>query len=230
MELRPGIILQARLASTRLPGKALEKIGSRSILEHCLVRLTHNRDAAVVLATTTRGEDDALDEVAERLGVPVFRGDSDDVLGRFVAAASAFRLDPIIRATGDNPVVDMDAAWRVLRALQETGADYVCEHGLPLGAAVEGVTYAALRRADMAADQPYDREHVTPYVKHGRHAFATLLRPAPRPLYRPDLRLTVDTPGDLEHVRTLFAGLESETPTLRRVIEASGVQVRREVA
>ena len=230
MQSRPGIILQARLASTRLPGKALERIGSRSVLEHCLTRLMHNQDAAVVLATTTRSEDDALDEVAERLGVPVFRGDCDDVLGRYVAAASEYRLDPIIRATGDNPVVDMDAAWRVLRAMEDTGADYVCEHGLPLGAAVEGVTYAALRRADIAADQPYDREHVTPYVKHSRHAFATLLRPAPRSLFKPELRLTVDTREDLEYVRSLFSELETETPTLRRVIEASGLEARREVA
>ena len=227
---RPGIILQARFASTRLPGKALELIRSRSILEHCLTRLTQHRDAAVVLATTTRPEDDALDEVAARMGVPVFRGDDTDVLGRFVAAASHFQFDAIIRATADNPVVDMDAAWRVLRALRETGADYVSEQGLPLGAAVEGVTYAALRRADMAAEQPYDREHVTPYVKHPRHAFVTWTRTAPAALYRPDLRLTVDTPSDLEYVRALFAELESETPTLRRVIEASGVQAGREVA
>lgn len=230
MASRPGIILQARFASTRLPGKALASIGTRSVLEHCLVRLTQHRDAAVVLATTTHAEDDALDDVAASLGVPVFRGDSDDVLGRFVAAASEYRIDPIIRATGDNPLVDMDAAWRVLDALADTGADYVCERGLPLGAAVEGVTYAALRRADMAADQPYDREHVTPYVKHGHHSFTTLTRQAPKPLTRPDLRLTVDTPADLAYVRALFDGLESDTPTLRRVIEEADLQAGREVA
>ena len=230
MQTRPGIILQARCASSRLPGKALAHIGSRSILEHCLLRLSQERNAMVVLATTVNGEDDALDAVAERLGVPTFRGDSEDVLGRFAAAASHFGLDPVIRATADNPVVDMDAPWRTLRALRESGADYVSEDGLPLGAAVEGITYAALQHAAMAARQPYDREHVTTYVRSQPQTFRLVTRRAPAPLHRPDLRLTGDTPADLEHVRGIFAGLETEMPTLRRVIEATQDLSRREVA
>jgi spore coat polysaccharide biosynthesis protein SpsF len=230
MQTRPGIILQARFASARLPGKALAPIGSRTILEHCLRRLCEGRDAMVVLATTTNPEDDAVDEVAERLGVPSYRGDSADVLGRFAAAATCFALDPVIRATGDNPVVDMDAAWRALRALRESGADYVCEEGLPLGAGVEGITFAALRRSAMAAQQPGDREHVTTYVKGQPQSFRIHVRRAPASLYRPDLRLTVDTAADLEYLRGIFAGLESEMPTLRRVIEAAHEPASREVA
>jgi spore coat polysaccharide biosynthesis protein SpsF len=230
MQTRPGIILQARMASSRLPGKALAHVGSRSILEHCLRRLCEGRDAMVVLATTVNREDDALDEVAERLGVPAFRGDAADVLGRFAAAASHFGLDPVIRATADNPVVDMDAAWRALRALRESDADYVCEDGLPIGAGVEGITYAALSRSAMAAQQPYDREHVTTYVKSQPQSFRIVTRRAPAPLQRPDLRLTVDTAADLEHVRAIFAGLETEMPTLRRVIEVARELPRREVA
>jgi spore coat polysaccharide biosynthesis protein SpsF len=227
---RPGIILQARFGSTRLPGKALETIRSQTVLAHCLRRLLARRDAAVILATTAGPEDDALDQVAEDLGVPVFRGDSDDVLGRYVGAAFKFRVDPIIRATGDNPAVDMDAAWRVLRALGDSGADYVAEEGLPLGAGVEGMTFAALRRAAMAAHDPYDREHVTTYLKGQPQAFRILVRQAPAPLCRPDLRLTVDTAEDLEYVRGLFDAAETDLPTLSRLIEAAGPNAAREVA
>jgi spore coat polysaccharide biosynthesis protein SpsF len=222
MRTRAGIILQARFGSSRLPGKALKTIGSRTLLEHCLRRLVSTGVARVILATTTNVEDDRLAAVATSLGVPVVRGDVDDVLGRYAAAASAFRLDPVIRATGDNPAVDIMAPGRLLTALRASGADYVGEEGLPLGAAVEGFTYAALCRAAMAAQQPYDREHVTTFVKRNTQAFRILSMHAPVPLYRPDLRVTVDTQQDLDHVRELFARTGSESPTLRQIIEAAG--------
>src|SRR5688572_29352096 len=143
MRTPAGIILQARYASTRLRGKALEPIGGRTILEQCLRRLIAGGVARVILATTCRPEDDVLEVIARRLGVPAYRGDERDVLGRFASAATLFDIDPVIRATGDNPAVDIQAAGRVLAALQATGADYVREEGLPVGAAVEGMTASA---------------------------------------------------------------------------------------
>jgi spore coat polysaccharide biosynthesis protein SpsF len=118
----------------------------------------------------------------------------------------------------------------VLRALGQTGADYASEEGLPLGAAVEGITYAARRRAELAAQSDYDREHVTTYVKSHAQTFRVVMRPAPAPLTRPDLRFTVDTPTDLAYMRELFAAVESWTPTLVRLIDATGTAARREVA
>jgi spore coat polysaccharide biosynthesis protein SpsF len=230
MKSQPGIILQARFASTRLPGKALQTIRARTLLELCVERLRAGRDAMLVLATTLNPEDDALEALADDLGVPCFRGSADDVLGRYVAAAAKFRLDPIIRATGDNPAVDMHAPWRVLRALALTGADYVCENGLPIGGGVEGITYAALRRAERAAQLPYDREHVTTFVKSHPEMFNVLLQPAPEPLCCPSLRLTVDTLQDLQWMRRLFSRVETELPTLRRLIEAGEPHVLQEVA
>jgi spore coat polysaccharide biosynthesis protein SpsF len=230
MRTRAGIILQARFASSRLPGKALKTIGSQTILEHCLRRLIAGGVAHVVLATTTNREDDALAAVASKLGVAVLRGDVDDVLGRFAAAASALRLDPIIRATADNPGVDVLAAGRILTALHSGRVDYVCEEGLPLGAGVEGMTYAALSRAAMAAELPADREHVTTFIKRNPQAFRVMAIPAPAPLRRPDIRLTVDTRQDLEHVRELFARTGTDTPSLRQLIEAAGRRTEAEVA
>jgi spore coat polysaccharide biosynthesis protein SpsF len=210
------------MASVRLPGKALEPIGQRSVLEHCLRRLVSAGVARVVLATTTRDEDDALVEVASRLGVPAYRGSDTDVLARMVEAAERFDLDPIVRATGDNPAVDIQAPGRTLAALQASRADYACEDGLPYGAAVEAVTRDALRRAARETRLPDDREHVTTWVKRRTDLWNLAFPLAPAPVRRPDLRVTVDTPGDLAYVRSLFARAGADEPSLRALIEAAG--------
>lgn len=224
MRTRAGIILQARYASSRLFGKALEPVGGRSILEHCLRRLIKAGVARVVLATTCEPEDDALEVVARRLGVPVFRGDTYDVLGRFAHAARIFDLDPVIRATGDNPAVDVQAPGRLLAALRLTGADYVQEEGLPCGAAVEAMTADALQRAAVLASEPYDREHVTTFIRSHPDLFAVATVAAPAPLVRPSLRVTVDTPEDLDHVRNLFFRTHTDDPSLAALIAAAGAR------
>jgi spore coat polysaccharide biosynthesis protein SpsF len=227
---RPGIILQARLRSTRLPGKALEPIGRWPVLEHCLRRLLASTGATVLLATTKRPEDDALAAVAARLGTAVFRGSAHDVLGRFATAAVRFGFDPVIRATADNPGVDIDAPARVLAALERTGADYVQEPGLPVGGAVEGVTAAALLRASKTAASTYDREHVTTYIKSHPQEFRIVSAEVPAHLRRPDVRLTVDTTDDLDYVRMLFDRAGSELPSIEQLITAAGSGADREVA
>jgi spore coat polysaccharide biosynthesis protein SpsF len=228
MASRAGILLQARLASTRLPGKALEHIEGRPLLEHCLRRLVSAGVARVVLATTMLEEDGVLCDLATRLGVAVYRGSDADVLGRMARAAEAFDLDPVIRATGDNPAVDIDAPGRALAALRSLHADYVCEDGLPHGAAVEAVTREALVRAAREARDPDDREHVTTWVKRRGDLWNLAFPAAPAPLRQPELRLTVDTPADLAYVRSLFARAGAEIPSLRALIDAAAL--KREVA
>ena len=228
MALRPGVLLQARMASTRLPGKALELIGDRPLLEHCLRRLMSGSVARVVLATTALDEDTVLCDLATRLGVAVYRGSEHDVLDRMAKAAEAFDLDPVVRATGDNPAVDVDAPGRALAALRSLHADYVCEDGLPVGAAVEAVTREALVQAAREARDPGDREHVTTWVKRRADLWHVAFPAAPAPLRRPELRVTVDTPADLAYVRALFARTGTAQPSLGALIEAAGE--KREVA
>ena len=241
MRTRAGIILQARYNSSRLPGKALEVVAGRTILEHCLRRLIKAGVAHVVLATTWEPEDDALAVIARRLGAGVYRGDTEDVLGRFADAARFFELDPVLRATGDNPAVDVQAPGRVLAALRQTEADYVLEAGLPYGSAVEGMTAEALHTAAALALDAYDREHVTSFIRTNRHMFEIAEVSAPASLVRPALRLTVDTREDLETVRELFFRTQSDDPSLSALIAASGARaplystvrrasIRREVA
>lgn len=227
---RAGIVLQARMGSSRLPGKALAAIAGRPILEHCLRRLVHAGVAQVVLATTTLAEDDVLAEVARRMGVPVVRGDAADVLARFVTGAEAFGFDTIVRATADNPATDLAAPGRLLAALDAAGADYACEEGLPVGAGVEAITRHALLEAARDARDPGDREHVTTYVRGNSGRFRVLRVAAPAPLRRPDLRLTVDTAEDLAWVRDLYRRAAHEMPSLAQLIEAAGQPARRGVA
>jgi spore coat polysaccharide biosynthesis protein SpsF len=222
MRTHAGIILQARYGSARLRGKILEPVSGRTILEHCLRRLTQAGVARVVLATTAQPEDDVLEHIATRMGVAVFRGDTEDVLGRYAEAAAKFGLDPVLRATGDNPGVDVQSPGRVIAALRSTQADYIREEGLPCGAAVEGFTADALARAAKLATDPYDREHVTTFIRKRRDLFRVTQVDAPASLCRPSLRITVDTKEDLAWVRELFYRTGSEHPSLASLIAASG--------
>ncbi len=215
------IILQARIASTRLPRKALAPIGVRTLLAHCLTRLRVGSAAPLLLATTTSRDDDCLADVARRYGVPVFRGSEHDVLRRYVQAAQSVGAHYVVRATGDNPLVDIGGPERLLRHLCSTGADHVVESGLPCGAGVEAMTMDALSRAAILATDPYDREHVTPLMRRDTTRFAPLVVAAPPRLCRPDLRLTVDTEQDLAFMRQLAAHMEgwATVPELSQVLQ-----------
>ncbi len=232
MSARAAIVIQARMGSARLPGKSLAPIGGRSLLARVVERLLHQGELPVVLATTTLLEDDLLCEEADRLGVTVVRGSADDVLGRYAFAASLLGAPAIIRATADNPAVDLDAPLRTLDILLRSGADYVVDYGLPLGGTVEAMTTAALVRAAALATEPYDREHVTPFVRRdGRSRAIDAL--APTALRRPDLRFTVDTADDLDYLRRIYheAGpAESPWPIDAFIAAADRLQARAEAA
>jgi spore coat polysaccharide biosynthesis protein SpsF len=201
-----AIVLQARLGSTRLPGKSLAPIAGRSLLARAVERLQARSGLPVVLATTTLPADDLLCDEARTLGIEVLRGPADDVLARYAVAASALGLRVVIRATADNPAVDLDAPRRTLEMLVRSGADYVVDRGLPVGATVEAISVAALVRAAGAASSAHDREHVTPFIKRDPRARALDLL-APLSVRRADLRFTVDTADDLTAMRRLYAEL-----------------------
>lgn len=198
-----AIVLQARMGSTRLPGKSMRTLGGRTLLTHAVMRMQAS-GYPVVLATTTKAEDDCLVAAAESLGAYVFRGAETDVLDRYAQAARFFELHRVVRATADNPAMDIDAVGRTLMLLDRTGADHVVEHGMPLGAAVEAMRGDALLRAAELATDPYDREHVTPIVRRPGGPFFALAALAPGALRRPSLRLTVDTEDDLVFMQKLF--------------------------
>jgi spore coat polysaccharide biosynthesis protein SpsF len=222
------IILQARMGSRRLPGKVLADIAGRPLVEHCIARLVRANVGPVILATTFLPADDQLVQTAERLGIQVFRGPEDDVLQRFGLVADYLDARFFIRATADNPAVDIDAPARVVATIESTGADHVVEVDLPVGAAVEAVRTAALYQALAQARDAYDREHVTPFLYRNPGRFVAARRQAPPALRRPDIRLTVDTPEDLAFMRRVLkrAAAAGDPAPLTAIIAAADAIAR----
>ena len=207
-------IVQARMGSTRLPGKALADLGGRPILEHVVRRV---RRAAtvdeVIVATTDRPADDAIESLCARLKVRCYRGDEEDVLRRFLGAIEGTRADVVVRVTADCPLLDPAVIDRVVRARARAKADYASnglERSWPRGFDVEAVRVEALAVADRLARQPHEREHVTPAIYEHPDRFRVMNVLAPPGARAPELRVCVDTAEDLEVVRRIMA--ESEDP------------------
>jgi len=204
--MRAAVVTQARTTSTRLPGKVLERVGGRALLEHHLTRAATS-GLPVVVATTTNATDDPVADLARSLGAPVFRGSEHDVLSRFRGAAEQEQLDVVVRVTSDCPLLDgavvADGVAEFLR-LRDSDA-YVTNtrpRTFPRGFDFEVFSRAALEEAYREARLPEQREHVTPYVAQnvsGRVRVHNLTFDPDRSNYR----VTVDTADDLELVRRL---------------------------
>jgi spore coat polysaccharide biosynthesis protein SpsF len=207
--------LQARMGSTRLPGKVLLRMQGKSILERTVERLRAARSLdGVVVLTTTLDEDNAIVEESCRLGVSSYRGPDCDVLARFSQAAAIFRPEVIVRATADNPLIDIGSVDRIVEALRGDDLDYCMERNLPVGAATEAVTSAALARVDQLGRMPHHREHVTIYIKEHREEFLAAFPDPPKELRFPDVRITVDTREDFRFVARLVRRIPDTCPPI----------------
>ena len=204
-------IIQARMGSARLPGKILEDIGGRSMVERVVARVRASEVIdEVIVATTTRPEDDAVVTAAKKAEVGSFRGSSDDVLARFAAAALDASADLVIRITADCPLLDPVVVAHVVRALEaDPPCDYasnVLERTYPRGLDVEALYGDALARAARLARSAQAREHVTWFV-YGERPDLWTLRSVTDETDNSDLRWTVDTQEDLQLVRRLYQDL-----------------------
>ncbi len=199
-------IVQARMGSTRLPGKVLERLGEDTMLGRVVRRL--GRAAlldGVAVATTDQGDDDAVVREAAALGVRAFRGDAEDVLDRFHRATQALGADVVVRITADCPFIDPEIVDQVVRAFHEHQADYasnILERTYPRGLDTEVFSRAALRRTWAEATEPFEREHVTPYFYRHPTRFRLYSLRAPGD-YSP-YRWTVDTAEDLTFARAVY--------------------------
>jgi spore coat polysaccharide biosynthesis protein SpsF len=147
---------------------------------------------------------------AARAGMPCFRGSEDDVLSRYLAAAKGMDADPVVRITSDCPLIDPGIVDQVIGLYRESGADYASntiDRTYPRGFDAEAVSRAALEEAGRDARQVFEREHVTPYVWQRPERFRLRSLKASGALVRPDIRICVDTPEDLELIRAVFERL-----------------------
>jgi spore coat polysaccharide biosynthesis protein SpsF len=168
-------IIQARMGSTRLPGKVLRDLFGKSVLEHVITRLKKaNNIDEIVVATTLLPPDEQIVEECSRLGVPVFRGNETDVLERYWQAASTFKANHIVRITSDCPLIDPSIVDSVIELLNQEGADYssnAIRRTFPRGLDVEAFHIDSLEVAYRRADRPEQREHVTPYIYQNPQKF-----------------------------------------------------------
>lgn len=206
--MRTVVIAQARMGSSRLPGKVLLDLAGRTVLAHVLARAAAMKHAvAVCCATSDLAEDDAVAAAAEREGATVFRGSATDVLSRYSGAARAMRADVVVRITCDCPLIDPEVCDAVVALRATKAADYACNNmppSWPHGLDCEAFTADCLFSAERQARSAYEREHVTPWIRQAVELRRVNL-PGPTGVSG-EQRWTLDYPEDLDFMRALFAG------------------------
>lgn len=224
--MKTGIIMQARLGSTRLPQKMLLNLGANTVIEFLLNRLrnAHLVDELIV-ATTEEAEDDRLEQYVKNSGVSVSRGSTWNVLDRFYQAAQSFQLDIIVRICADNPFLEPSEISRLIALIKEYRYDYLAnclQDGTHLiltgtGMAVEVFTMSALQKMIKSDLDQYHREHVTPYFYEHPQEFNIHFSPIPFDLEK-DARLTLDLPEDYSNIKEIYVALKPDI-SIQRIMQ-----------
>ena len=223
-----AVILQARLDSTRLPEKSTLPLGSRPLIFRVMEALSHIPVQLRILACPHDCAS-AFAPLAQEAGFELYAGPKEDVLERFRLVIRKYNIERVIRATGDNPFVFIDAASAIYAEGLGLAADYSGYAGLPIGAGVEAVRASALLRGADEATSLFDREHVCPYL-YGHPEKFLLHRPlAPLRWQSPNARLTVDTKEDYERAKILYAALDRYNGTGERHRGTAILETYREI-
>ena len=221
--MRTLCVVQARMGSTRLPGKVLAELAGRPALGLMLDRLAPLPVDQLVVATSTADADDRIEELANEKAVAIVRGPEDDVLARFVLALDAYPATHVVRLTADCPLMDPALVATALEVHERKSADYTSNtlvRTFPDGLDIEVVTAAALYEANAESADPYEREHVTPFIyrRPDRYALADFRSGAELG----DERWTLDTAADLERLHEMVGLVDSPvTATWRDILSAA---------
>ena len=198
-------VVQARMGSSRFPGKMMAKLGDQELMSWVLTRVCDAKELdQVVLATSTSRDDDQLVEAAANFKVMVVRGSQDDVLDRFVQASRESKADLVVRVCADNPFVAAEEIDRLVVAHKSGSFDYSCNHQQRLGNryadgfGAEVVSTSLLNEISKLTTQTMHREHVTSYVWDNSAKFRIQAVMAPSDLAFPEIKLDIDTPEDLQ--------------------------------
>jgi glutamate-1-semialdehyde 2,1-aminomutase/spore coat polysaccharide biosynthesis protein SpsF len=217
---RVAAVIQARMSSSRFPGKMLADLGGKTLLARVVerVRACPGLDA-VVLATSDRPDDAELARAAEALDVVVHRGEYEDVLARFIGAVRKVRADWVVRVTGDCPLVDPDLMAEMISRAQREKLDYLSNvdpPSYPDGLDLEVIRAAALEAASSETRDAHDREHVTPFLRERPGRFKQANQSCPEGDFS-DLHWSIDTPEDLNVVAEVLSHA-SKTPGWRELV------------
>lgn len=211
---RAGILVQARMGSKRLPGKALLPLGGKPVITQIVERLSGMPEVPVIVATSIATADDALARECKERGFLFTRGDEEDVLGRFLEAARRFKLKTVVRITGDSPLVDRGVIERMLAEFLSGDFDYYSNlrpRTMPRGFGCEIFGRTLLEKA-LSDRRPGDRGEyvVIPYLE--RHAGSLKLGNFRMEEDRSSLRLTLDEEADYELIRRVYDALYAKDP------------------
>ena len=207
-----GIIIQARMNSTRLPGKVLMKLDELTVLDYVINQIkSTTRYDKMIIATTNYSDDDKIIDHLTNNDVEIFRGESENVLDRYYQCAKKYNFPIIVRITSDNPLIDPEIVDQVIESFKISNCDYMSTEypkTFPLGFAVEVFTFRSLEMAWNEAKLPSEREHVTPYI-WGRPNLFNLYN------YKNSidfsyLRWTIDTYLDLKMAKRIYRELYLE--------------------
>jgi spore coat polysaccharide biosynthesis protein SpsF len=207
-----AVVLQARMGSTRLPGKSLLPLGGSSLVEQAMARLSLVGAASLRVLATDEASAPALAPAAERRGFELLVGPAEDVLARYCLAIRRYGPELVVRATGDNPLVSFELAALLIERRRARASDYAGYVGMRLGMGVELVSSEALLRAEAEAREPSEREHVCPYLYRHPELFRVDRPEAPAAYLAPGARLTVDTAADYESMLRLYGALYDGRP------------------
>lgn len=213
-------LVQARMGSTRLPNKVMKPIGGIPMIELLLARLSRAKEVdQIVVATSVDMRNQPLVEHVCKLGYACEQGSENDVLDRYVQAARAHKADVVVRITGDCPLVDPELVGEVIRSFKAADVDYfsnISPPTYPDGLDIEVFTFKALEQASQETSKPYDREHVTPYLRESGQ-FSTAAMQHSQDLSA--LRWTVDEPADFAVIEKVFQHFHPRTDfTWREVL------------
>jgi len=215
-------IIQARMSSTRFPGKVLKKIGGKPMLWYVVSRTrTAKKIRDVVVATSIDPLDDLIENFCKSNKIKYFRGDLDNVLKRYYDTAKKFNADVIVRVTSDCPLIDGKLIDEGLKEFIGGDYDYLSstvERTFPRGFDFEILKFSALENAYKNAAEEPEKEHVTPYIWRN-HPEQFKICKITRPVDKSGFRVTVDTPEDLNVIKILIAKYGADKKTVDEIIE-----------
>jgi spore coat polysaccharide biosynthesis protein SpsF len=215
-------IIQARMGSTRLPGKVMMKVDeTNTILSHVINQLKNSKKIdRLIIATTDLQEDDIIVNHAKILKIDLFRGNAVDVLDRYYQCAKKFSSKIIVRITADNPLIDPNIVDDIINQFLKNSLDYITNANprtYPYGTEVEVFSFEALEKASNNAKKPSEREHVTPYFHNNKEEFKISNIKFTENLSH--LRWTVDRENDLKFVKKIISEIKSRPILMQDIIK-----------
>lgn len=211
-------IIEARMTSSRLPGKHFLQANGKSMLRHLVDRLKNVTSInEIVIATTINETDDVLVKFASDAGIGVYRGSENDVMGRVLDAATAFNADVICEVTGDCPIIDPELVEQVIQTFNKNEKNNVVyvnngQSGIPDGMSAQVFKYSTLKQSVSMTDDELDHEHVTLHIKRHPELFPPVYLVAPLTLQWPDLGLTMDEQSDYDLLKKIIQYFGNENP------------------